>query len=109
MNTKNIMSVVGSVFTAISLTSCMVDIPVPMGGGGGGHYPGPQGPVYQQQQRPYYGRPSPYYQDGGQSQQYRGRRTGPSGPRTFYGNEGMPQTYIGGFGQPPPIQYRPLP
>jgi hypothetical protein len=86
MNTKNIMSVVGGLLSAIFLTSCVVDVPV-----GGGH--GPQGPVYNQGGGP----PPPGY---GYPQRPYGR---PTTPPNNYGD--VAGSRVVGF--PPPGGYDP--
>ena len=117
MNTKTILSVVVGLFSALSFTSCTVDIPV------GGH--GPQGPVYQQGGGPNYGPPQGYGgqfnhnngyrrppQNGGYYQGDQGYNQGPNvGPPIYHGSQRQhvygngPQSYAQ-WGRPPAIYYR---
>ena len=84
MNTNIILSVVSSLISAVSLTSCVVDVPVPMSG---------HGPIIQQ------GGPPPGYGHGPQQRRY-GR---PVTPPNNYGD--VAGSRVAGF--PPPGGYDP--
>jgi hypothetical protein len=121
MKTNTLMSVIGSlVFFVLTLTSCVLDVPVPMGGGGpiiqqGGPPPGYQGrPIYHENGgdfnpgNGYRGRlPGGGYYGGGN-----GYNSGPNvGPPIFYGEQretvygNGPQSYAR-IGQPRPTTYQ---
>lgn len=90
MNTTTLLSVIGSLISALTFTSCMVDIPV-----GGGNRP--QGPVYQQ------GGPPPGYGGGQGYPVYQQNHQGGFNPYNGYNGGGYGRPY----GRPitPPNSY----